>query len=320
VNPSKAQEKSYHNPRIVEVSGSNAWQGRVVWSPVKSIWISAMTIFGFAGAVLTPSLENLWVFLFTSFITLCLGHSLGMHRRFIHHSYQCPTFLEYLFVYFGVLVGLAGPIGMMYTHDLRDWAQRQKRCHAYFGHKTSLLRDAFWQMHCDIQLDQPPDFCPETSVRDNAFYRFLEKTWMWQQLPVAILLYWLGGMEWVVWGVGLRVSVSVTGHWLIGHFAHNRGQRHWHIDGAAVQGFNIKFCGILTMGECWHNNHHAFPGSALLGVEPGQSDPGWWVLKVLEKLGLVWNLSTPMDLPPRRELIDIHQSIKRNNSERCQIK
>ena len=67
------------------------------------------------------------VFLASSAVTLCGGHSLGMHRKLIHDSYQCPKWLEYSLVYLGTLVGLAGPYGMVHTHDMRDWAQRQVR-------------------------------------------------------------------------------------------------------------------------------------------------------------------------------------------------
>ena len=70
----------------------------------------------------------------------------------------------------------------------------------------------------------------------------------------------------------------MTGHWLVGYFAHNRGPRSWHIEGAGVQGYNVPYCGLITMGEAWHNNHHAFPGSARLGLRDGETDPGWWVL------------------------------------------
>ena len=59
------------------------------------------------------------------------------------------------------------------------------------------------------------------------------------------------------------------------------------------------------MGESWHNNHHAYPGSARLGLYQGQSDLGFWVLKILESLGLVWNIKLPEDLVYRAELIPI---------------
>ena len=45
-----------------------------------------------------------------------------------------------------------------------------------------------------------------------------------------------------------------------------------------MQGYNVPFAALLTMGESWHNNHHAFPGSARLGLRAGEWDPGWWVL------------------------------------------
>ena len=61
------------------------------------------------------------------------------------------------------------------------------------------------------------------------------------------------------WGVCARVTAGVFGHWLIGHLAHNHGELVREIRGAAVQGRNVRFASLLTMGECWHNNHHAFP-------------------------------------------------------------
>ena len=53
------------------------------------------------------------------------------------------------------------------------------------------------------------------------------------------------------------------------------------------------------MGESWHNNHHAFPGSARHGLYPGQIDIGYRFIQVLERLGLAWNVQLPSNLPPR---------------------
>jgi stearoyl-CoA desaturase (delta-9 desaturase) len=77
---------------------------------------------------------------------------------------------------------------------------------------------------------------------------------------------------------------------------------HYEVSGAAVQGRNIRFTSLLTMGESWHNNHHAFPGSARLGLFAGEWDPGWWVLMVLRRLGLVWSVRLPAAMPARAEL------------------
>lgn len=292
-----------NTPRFSNSHKANpALHGTVLFNPLKSLWISAIYILAIVGGTLTASWDAVLIFLFTSALTLCLGHSLGMHRRLIHHSYQCPLWLEYVFVYFGVLVGLAGPIGMIKTHDIRDWAQRQKHCHDYFSHQQPMWRDWFWQLHCDIKLQHEPAFALEKHVREDKFYQFLEKYWMWQQLPWVIVLGLLGGISWVIWGICVRVAVCVTGHWFVGYFAHNEGEKHWQVEGAAVQGHNIKYLGLITMGECWHNNHHAFPGSAKLGLRAKESDPGWWVLCILCKLGLVWDIKLPEDLPERPEV------------------
>lgn len=293
-------------PRMKDTTGTTSpIEGKVIWASGKSLWVSGMYAVAIIGGYLTFSWSAFAVFLVTSAVTLCCGHSLGMHRRLIHGSYECPLWLEYFFVHLGVLVGLAGPLGMVKTHDMRDWAQRRPECHDYFAHRQPFLKDGWWQMHCDVVLQYPPTFAPEARIANDPVYRFMERTWMLQQLPWGIALFLLGGWSWVIWGIAVRVAVSITGHWLIGYFAHNHGQRDWHVEGAGVQGYNIRFCGLITMGECWHNNHHAFPGSALLGLHPGQVDPGWWLLRVLEKLGLVWNIRYPQDLPPRAELREL---------------
>jgi fatty-acid desaturase len=298
-----AQSQSmFRSPRMFDESDTDASTGSVHWSPAKSLWISAMSLVAAIGGPLFFSWSALALFLVTTGLTVCLGHSLGMHRRLIHRSYDCPLWLERLFVYLGTLVGMAGPFGMIRQHDIRDWAQRKAECHAYLAHRSSFWRDGFWQLHCELKLTHPPRLEVEQRVANDGFYRFIERTWQLQQVPWAVLFYALGGLPWVVWGIAVRVAISVTGHWLVGYFAHNRGPRTWHVEGAGVQGFNVPYCSLLTMGEAWHNNHHAFPASARLGLTDDEWDPGWWVLGVLSRAGLVWNIKTPETLPERPNL------------------
>lgn len=289
--------------RIVAVDPlTNPVDGQVVWSPWKSIWLLTHSLVAVVGGVLTFSFSVVMVFAVSTAITLCFGHSLGMHRRLIHNSYQCPIWLEYLFVHLGVLVGLAGPIGIVRVHDTRDWAQRQPECHPYLRHGAGLFRDAWWQLHCDLKLKHEPTFVPEVRLADDHVFKFMEHTWMLQQLPLAVLLFVVGGLPWVIWGISCRVTVSVMGHWIVGYFAHNHGELDNEVTGAAVQGHNVKWFSYVTMGESWHNNHHAYPGSAILGVYKNQCDPGWEVLKALRKMGLIWGVVYPSDLPARKNL------------------
>jgi fatty-acid desaturase len=300
-------EGTFRCVRMHDSHDSDAFSGTVSWKPAKSLWISAMTIAALLGGPLFFTWGALVLFLATTATTVCFGHSLGMHRRLIHRSYDCPLWLERLFVYLGTLVGMAGPYGMIRQHDIRDWAQRKPLCHSYLAHRSSIVRDGYWQLHCELKLSRPPQLVLERRVAEDRFYGFLERTWMGQQLPWAVLFCLLGGMPFVVWGVAVRVAASVTGHWLVGYFAHNKGPRSWHVEGAGVQGYNVPYCGLITMGEAWHNNHHAFPGSARLGVNDGEMDPGWWVLCALCRVGLVWNVKTPEMLPHRPNLVSLHQ-------------
>ncbi|MEM0909614.1 MAG: acyl-CoA desaturase [Pseudomonadota bacterium] len=292
----------YHNARILEKKEDDAVEGCVEISFQKTLWICFVFLISIVGGWLTLSWSALLVFVITTSISLCFGHSLGMHRRLIHKSYECPKWMEYLFVHLGVIVGLAGPFGMIQTHDLRDWAQRQNACHSYFGHKQMMVIDFFWQLFCDIKLCNPPSINIEPVIANNKVYQWMEKTWMLQQVPLALLLFMLGGISWVIWGVFVRITVSVFGHWFIGYHAHNKGHQDWVVDGASVQGHNVRFAALLTMGESYHNNHHAFPGSANLALKDGQIDIGYIVLKGLSRMGLVWNIVLPHHLTVRPEL------------------
>ena len=280
---------------------TNPREGTVCWSPVKSLWFTSHLLIAIIGGWLTLSTGAVLLSCVFTVLTLCLGHTVGLHRLLIHRSFECPRWLEYVLVHLGTVVGMGGPFQMLYLHDIRDWAQRHAKCHPFFTDQRAMWRDALWQLHCEIQLKHPPQFEIEREVSEDRVYRLMQRTWMLQQLPYALVFYLLGGIGWVVWGISVRIVVSLIGHWLIGYFAHNHGERDWHLEGHAVQGYNLPHLGLITMGECWHNNHHAFPDSARLGIKQAQHDPGWWALRALSCCGLITQLKLPADLPARPE-------------------
>lgn len=283
---------------IVETPGATPVGGRVRWDPVHSLWNGGMMAVTLIAGPLTITLSAFVVFAILTGGFLLLGHSVGFHRRLIHGSFKSPLWLDHVLMWCGTAVGMSGPFWMIRAHDLRDWAQRQPDCHAYLAHKKGMALDAVWQMHCTLVLDHPPAFDLGKIGRDR-FYRFLERTWMLQQLPIALALFALGGWPWVVWGVCARVCASVVGHWFVGHLAHNRRPQSWLVDEAGVQAHDVPWAAIPTMGEAWHNNHHAYPASARIGLYPGQSDWGFLFIKGLERLGLAWSIQTPQTLPAR---------------------
>lgn len=265
--------------------------------------------FAYTGALLGSYATFQWdavvLFTITTAITLGAGYSVGLHRCLIHNSFQCSPWLESTLVYLGVLAGIDGPYSLIESHDLRDWAQRQPRCHDYFTSRQNLLVDWVWQIHCDIELHYPPIFRYESRLVSHRFYQWLEQTWMLQQFPWALLFYYFGGWSWVFWGIYLRIAVCVTSRWLIHYCASRWGDRPYWTEAAAVQHHNLPFLGLLSLGESWQNNHQAFPNSARFGICYGQADPGWWFIQSLGKLGFAWDIQHPQASLPSRGTLPI---------------
>jgi stearoyl-CoA desaturase (delta-9 desaturase) len=76
--------------------GADPVEGRVRWSAEKSLWIGGMTLAALGLGPIFFTWSALALFIVTTGITLCFGHSVGMHRRLIHGSFKCPLWLEYL--------------------------------------------------------------------------------------------------------------------------------------------------------------------------------------------------------------------------------
>jgi stearoyl-CoA desaturase (delta-9 desaturase) len=295
---------------VLRVDGAAATpcDGRPVIDWPKALWNGGLISIAVIAGPALFTWSAFALFLVATYLTLLIGHSVGMHRMLIHRTFQCGTLVERALIYVGVVVGVAGPFGIIRVHDIRDWAQRQPGCHDFFAHRRGLARDLTWQLFYRFKFDRTPQLVIEPRLATDPFYRFIDATWRWQQLPLAGILLLVGGWPWVVWGVCVRVVVSTVGHWTITYFCHNPVPGRWIVKGACVQAANLPGLGVLTYGECWHNNHHAFPESARIGLEPGQHDPGWIVIKALRRAGLVWNVGEPRQHDAREDLEDRSQT------------
>ncbi len=291
----------------VDDSGANPEQGQVVYDFSKLLWNIGMLLTALVFAPFTFSFSSLLLFLLLTYFSLLIGHSVGMHRMMIHRTFKSPRLVERLLIYIGVLVGMSGPYGIIRIHDIRDWAQRQEKCHDFFSHKQSYWKDIWWQLTCKFQFKHPPKVNIEDKYKNDKFYRWLEATWRLHQIGLAIVLFLLGGWSFVIWGVCLRVAVSVVGHWTITYFCHNPGPGTWRVKNAVVQASNIRGLGLLTYGECWHNNHHAFPESAQIGIESGQIDPAWQFIRLLARLGLASEIGLPRSEALRDDLVNLKE-------------
>jgi fatty-acid desaturase len=289
---------------------SDPVNGSVEWDAPRSIWNIVIFTVAIIAGPMTFSWDAFLVFFVLLELTMLAGHSIGFHRRLIHRTFECPKWLERILVWLGVLVGMHGPFWVIKSHDIRDWAQRQKTCHPYLRHANGVWMDGWWNLHCRLVLDHQPAFNPGQGIGDDHFYQFLQRTWMLQQLPVALVLYFLGGIEWVVWGIFVRIAVGVSMHWLVGYFCHAVGPQNWLVDDGAVQAHDVPWAALLSMGESWHNNHHAFPASARHGLYKGQIDLGFQFIKLLEKFGLAWNVQEADFLPLRQGITPLTEQAR----------
>lgn len=289
----------------VDGSKSDPCKGEVIFDAKKSSWNLGVITIAILCAPFTFSFPAFIVFLLLTYFSLLIGHSAGMHRMMIHRSYRCNKAVERLLIYIGVLVGMSGPYGIIKIHDLRDWAQRQPKCHDFFSHKRGYVQDIWWQLTSVFSFESPPKVTIEAKYADDPFYRFLERTWHFHQVLLAVPLYLIGGWSFVVWGIFVRISISIIGHWTVTYICHNPGPGKWRVEGAAVQASNLPGLGVLTYGECWHNNHHAFPESARIGLEKGQHDPTWYFISLLQRLGYAHDVGLPREQSQRDDIYKI---------------
>ncbi len=266
--------------------------GRVVFSWKKTAWLYVMLVPGLVVGLpaLTPQLVLAAIVL--AFATLCVGHSVGLHRNVIHGAYRAPRWLVRLMVYLFVHTGLGGPLSWVRLHHYRDHWQSQRRCPPYFAYRHGLVRDYFWNLHLEFRPRDVERYRLPCDVENDPWLQFLERTWAWHVVFGWLVAFALLGLGPAAALVSLRVAASILGHWFVGYVAHKYGERRYTIAGAEEEGRNVWLLGVISFGEGFHNNHHAHPSSAKMGERWWEFDLGWGVVRLLEWLGLVDQVKT----------------------------
>jgi fatty-acid desaturase len=251
---------------------------------------SVMVLFhlGAAAALFTFSWTNLFVFLFLLWATVGLGISMGYHRLHTHRGYKCPLWLEYFFAVCGTLTLEGGPIFWVATHRIHHQkSDRPGDPHSprlsgfYWAHMGWILYGAGNHNNTALMSKYAPD------LAKHRFYRVLN-TWHWVPMVLlTALLFAIGGLPLVFWGVFLRVVVGLHFTWLINSATHIWGKRRF---ATKDDSRNVWWVALLTFGEGWHNNHHAHPTSVRHGLLWYELDHSWILVNILKFLGLAWDL------------------------------
>ena len=116
----------------------------------------------------------------------------------------------------------------------------------------------------------------------DRFYRVLN-SWHWVPLVVlGLVLLAIGGLPWLFWGVFLRVVVGLHCTWLVNSATHLWGKRRFQTGDDSK---NNWWVALVTFGEGWHNNHHAYPASARHGFAWRELDLTWLQIRAARQAG-----------------------------------
>lgn len=262
--------------------------GRVSFSPRRALWLWGMLVPGLVFGVRALDGTTLAVSLALTFATLCLGHSVGLHRGVIHRTYRASPLVRGVLVYLFVLSGLGGPLSWARLHATRDYWQNRADCPRYFAYGHGLARDFVWNLHMKFEpADARADAKLHPDVLRDPWLRFLEKTWPIHVGLLAVVVGLALGPAAVATCVCARTAAGILGHWFVGYAAHAWGERRYVVPGAKESGTNVWILGVVSFGEGFHNNHHRFSGSARMGLAWHEVDLGWLSLRAMAALGLV---------------------------------
>jgi len=240
------------------------------------------------------SLPAVTSLLFFYWVTACLGVTLGYHRLLSHRSFIVPRWLERFFATCGAISCQHGPI---------DWVGLHRHHHSFsdteVDHHNS--KKGFWWSHMgwmfkDVEALKAVPKLSADLIKDP-YYRFLNKYFLFLQIPIGLSLYAIGqklgvgGWALVLWGIPLRLVVVYHITWLVNSATHCWGKAPFESGDSSK---NNAWVAALTFGEGWHNNHHAFPNSAKHGLQRKQIDLTWQHIRFLKAIGLAKKIRLPI--------------------------
>lgn len=235
----------------------------------------------------TPNATDLALLAFC-YVLNGIGISVGYHRLISHGSFKCSPLMRGVFAALGASSLEGGPI---------DWAGIHRRHHQVPdvpGKDPHSPRDGFWHAHMgwiyhDFEATAKEHYHLAADLEADPYLRTLnrEPFYLVPWLLLAAFCYAVGGVSSLLWAVLFRTILVWHLTWSINSICHVVGYQNYPIDDTSR---NFWPMGLLGFGEGWHNNHHAHGTTAWYGHRWWELDPGLYVLLVLEKLGLVWDL------------------------------
>jgi stearoyl-CoA desaturase (delta-9 desaturase) len=255
----------------------------------------------------TLNWQDLLVLAITYLLT-GLGVTVGYHRLFTHRSFETTRTLRAVFAVLGSMA-VEGP--------LLEWVSTHRKHHRFSDrpgdpHSPHVERVAGWRgalrglAHAHVGwMFRGQDIAnPRRYAKDLLADRSLcliSRTFPYWVLAglalpfglgVALTGSLLGGLTGLLWGGLVRIFLLHHATFSINSLCHFFGRRSF---ATGDESRNLGWLAPITLGEAWHNNHHAFPTSARHGLGGHQPDPSAWLISALERCRLAWKV---VRIPP----------------------
>jgi stearoyl-CoA desaturase (Delta-9 desaturase) len=227
-----------------------------------------------------------------------LGVTVGFHRLFTHKSFDATPWFKNLLAIAGSMA-IQGPV-------IR-WVADHRRHHAFADqpgdpHSPHLdegpgirgVAKGLWHAHIgwffDDEQTSARRWAPDL-VKDPAMRRIDSLFPLWAVLSFGLppLIGWTvtgtlrGAVTAFLWGSLVRIFFLHHVTWSVNSICHFYGQRPYKTTDFSTNNWLLS---IVSFGESWHNNHHAFPTSAVHGIGRGQIDLSAGAIRVLQKVGI----------------------------------
>ena len=261
-----------------------------------SIWLILVHL----GCLLAPfyfTWPAFWVCVALYLITGALGITVGFHRLLTHRSFKTPKAVEYALTIIGCLTAQRSPIFWVATHR-QHHAASDEDDDPHSPRHGLIWAHFLWCMVAKRPQDENEFFkkyAPD--LASDPGHRWIQKTHEQWPVLLAAALFLIGGMPFLVWGFFVRTAAVYHATWLVNSAGHLLGYQNYN---TGEDSKNSGLLALLTFGDGWHNNHHAYQTWANHGHHRWwEFDPSFYVIKTLEFFGLASDLRGRT--PPKKQ-------------------
>lgn len=252
---------------------------------------AAWTFFRPVGATEVSLLVGMWL------LTSGLGTGAGYHRLLTHRTFKSPAAVRLFLASAGAMAFQGPPLYWAALHRRHhELSDGPGDPHSPAPNRAGLLVRArrLWHAHAGWMLDHPvpntlhyvPDLLKDRAVLwVNRHYLPIALAGLLLPAAAAGLVYlsWEGALAGLLWGGLVRLFFASHATWSVNSVCHAVGSRAYE---TSDNSRNVALLAIPTFGESWHNNHHAFPASARMGLRWWQLDLAYLMIRCMACLGL----------------------------------